>query len=242
MNVTLDRTIRNIVAEDYRTAAIFQRYGIDFCCHGNRSVEQACVEAGVSAEAVQRDIEDATALPQVGCAPRFNEWDLNTLITHIVSKHHGFVRAEMPIIQAHAQKVARVHGVRHPEMVTVAGIFEDVVEEMTGHMMKEEQILFPYISRLQASVDAGAAPPAAPFGTVQNPIRMMEDEHESAGGALAEIRRLTNGYRAPEDGCGTYTVLLQALEAFEEDLHQHVHLENNILFPKALGLESGAPA
>lgn len=239
MDVTLDRTIRDIVAGDYRTAAIFQRYGIDFCCRGNRTVEQACGEAGLAADAVQRDLEDATALPQVGCAPRFNEWDLNTMIDHIVSKHHAFVRAEMPVIQAHAAKVARVHGPRHPEMVRVAEIFDGVVEEMTGHMMKEEHILFPYIARLETSVESGEGVPPAPFGTVENPIRMMEHEHESAGNALAELRRLTNGYRPPQDACGTFIVLLQALEAFEEDLHRHVHLENNILFPKALQYESG---
>ena len=242
MDVTLDRTIRDIVANDFRTAAIFQRYGLDFCCRGNRTVEQACVEAGIQADAVQRDLEDATALPQVGCTPRFNSWDLPSLITYIVSNHHGFVRAQMPVIQGHADKVARVHGARHPEMVRVAGIFEQVVGEMTGHMMKEEQILFPFITRLAESVEAGAGAPPAPFGTVQNPIRMMELEHESAGDALAEIKQLTNGYRPPEDGCGTFVVLLQELEAFEEDLHRHVHLENNILFPKALRLESGGNA
>jgi regulator of cell morphogenesis and NO signaling len=239
MTVTLDRTIRDIVAEDYRTAAVFQRYGLDFCCKGNRTVEQACIDAGISADEVQQDLQDATELPQIGCAPRFNSWDLPSLITYIVSNHHAYVRAQMPVLQTHAGKVARVHGERHPEMVRVAAIVDEVVDEMSAHMTKEEQILFPYITRLAALVDAGAGVPPAPFGTVQNPIRMMEAEHESAGDALAEITRLTNGYRPPADACGTFVVLLQELQAFEEDLHRHVHLENNILFPKAVRLESG---
>ena len=239
MTVTLDRTIRDIVAEDYRTAAVFQRYGLDFCCKGNRTVEQACVDAGVPADDVQQDLQEATELPQIACAPRFNSWDLASLITYIVSNHHAYVRTQLPVLQAHASKVARVHGERHPEMVRVAAIVEDVANEMNAHMTKEEQILFPYITRLAASVDAGAGVPPAPFGTVQNPIRMMEAEHESAGDALAEIRRLTNAYRAPADACGTFVVLLQEIQAFEEDLHRHVHLENNILFPRAVRLEAG---
>ena len=242
MQTTSARTIRDIVADDYRTAAIFQRYGIDFCCRGNRTVEQACGEAGLPADTVQRDLEDATALPPIGCAPRFNSWDLQSLITYIVSNHHAYVRAQMPMIQAHADKVARVHGGRHPEMLEVARTFDGVVEEMSVHMMKEEQILFPYVARLEAAVSSGGDVPAPPFGTVQKPIRMMEREHESAGDALAEIKRLTGGYRPPEDACGTFLVLLQELQAFEEDLHRHVHLENNILFPKALRLEREAAA
>lgn len=240
MTVTFDRTIRDIVAADYRTAAIFQRYGLDFCCRGNRTVEAACEDAGLSADRVLRDLADATALPPAGCAPRFNEWELPALTAHIVAKHHHYVREQLPVISTHAQKVARVHGERHPEMVTVAATFERVCDEMTSHMAKEEVVLFPYIDRLASASAQGDAPPTAPFGSVENPIRMMEAEHESAGDAMAEIRALTEGYRIPEDACGTYAVLLQELEAFELDLHQHVHLENNLLFPKALLLQSGA--
>ena len=240
MTVTTDRTIRDIVAADFRTAAIFQRYGLDFCCRGNRTVEAACDEAGIPADRVQRDLADATALPSAGCAPRFNEWDLSTLTAYIVGNHHRYVREQLPVITVHAEKVARVHGSRHPEMVSVAELFGRVSDEMTSHMAKEEGVLFPYIDRLAAAFAAGDALPSAPFGTVGNPIRMTEAEHESAGDAMSEIRALTEGYRVPEDACGTFAVLLQELEAFERDLHQHVHLENNILFPKALSLESGA--
>lgn len=237
MAVTQARTIRDIVAADYRTAAIFQRYGLDFCCRGNRTVEDACAEAGIGADGVYRDLQDATALPQVGCAPRYDEWDLRTLIGHIVSKHHTFVREQLPLVQAHARKVAQVHGERHPEMVRVAELFDGVSEEMTSHMMKEEQILFPYLAALEAASLSEDVMPIAPFGTVANPIHMMEMEHESAGDAMADIRRLTDNYQVPADACGTFALLIQELEAFEADLHQHVHLENNILFPKALEIE-----
>ncbi|HVL69830.1 MAG TPA: iron-sulfur cluster repair di-iron protein [Vicinamibacterales bacterium] len=238
MSVTFGRTIRDIVADDYRTAAVFQRYGLDFCCRGHRTVEEACAESGLGSAVVLRDLEDAVALPCIGCAPRYNDWTAVALIDHIVAKHHTFVRAQLPVIQAHARKVASVHGTRHPEMVQVARLFEDVSAEMTSHLMKEEQILFPYVVRLATAAAAGAAAPRAPFGPVEHPIAMLEAEHESAGNAMAEIRRLTCGYRVPDGACGTYTVLLQELAAFEEDLHQHVHLENNILFPKAQRLEA----
>jgi regulator of cell morphogenesis and NO signaling len=139
---------------------------------------------------------------------------------------------------AHSRKIAEVHGVRHRELVRVAQLVEDVAEEMTGHMQKEEHILFPYITELARTAAAGQPAPFAPFGSVDNPIHMMEAEHESAGAAMLEIRELTDGYRVPDDACATYTVCLQELEAFERDLHAHVHLENNILFPKASAVES----
>jgi regulator of cell morphogenesis and NO signaling len=238
MSATSPSTIRDIVAADYRTAAVFQAYGLDFCCRGNRTVEEACADLGVPLDDVLRDLAEVTALPPVGCAPRYDTWDLESLIGHIVSKHHAYVRQQLPVVRARAEKVARVHGERHPEMLEVSETFERVAEEMTSHMMKEEKVLFPYISKLVAASGGLTSAPFPPFGTVANPIRMMEAEHESAGGAMADIRRLTGGYRAPQDACGTYAVLLQELEAFEEDLHQHVHLENNILFPKALRLEA----
>ena len=240
MTVLLDRTIRDIVAEDFRTAAIFQRYGLDFCCRGNRTVEAACNEAGIETDPVYRDLADVTALPPAGCSPRFGSWTVATLVDYIVSNHHTYVREQLPIIQGHAEKVARVHGASHPEMRRVALLFNEVREELTSHMMKEEGVLFPYLQQMASAAEAGGPMPYAPFGTVGNPIRMMEAEHESAGDAMAEIRSLTRGDSIPDDACGTFSVLLQELEAFEQDLHQHVHLENNILFPKALQLEGGA--
>lgn len=237
MTATLDMTIRDIVANDFRTAAVFQRHGIDFCCRGNRSIQDACRTTKASADEVLREIAAATATPPTVTA-RFSTWDFATLVSYIVGNHHAFVRASMPILLTHTKKVAAVHGEDHPELVEVARLFAEVAEEMTSHMLKEEQILFPYILDLEQASEGAAPPPSAPFGTVRRPIRMMEAEHEAAGDAMARIRSLTSGYAIPEGACTTYRVCLQELEAFERDLHEHVHLENNILFPKAADLES----
>jgi regulator of cell morphogenesis and NO signaling len=230
-------TIGEIVAADYRAAAVFQRHGIDFCCHGARTLERGCRDAGVDTAEVMREIEEATATSASGL-PRFNSWELPTLVTYIVSNHHAYVRDMLPLITAHSRKIADVHGSRHPELPRVAALVQDVADEMTSHMMKEEHILFPYIVQLADAAAAGRPAPQAPFGSVDNPIHMMEAEHESAGNAMLEIRELTDGFAVPADGCTTYAVCLQELEAFERDLHAHVHLENNILFPKASALEA----
>lgn len=237
MTATLDMTIRDIVANDFRTAAVFQRHSIDFCCKGDRSIQDACRTGRVTAEDVLKDIAEATATPATG-EPRFNSWDLATLVSYIVGNHHAFVRQAIPVLLTHTKKVAAVHGDRHPELPEVARLFSEVADEMTSHMAKEEQILFPYIVDVEEASRTGGGRPSAPFGTVRNPIRMMEMEHESAGDAMARIRSLTSGYSIPEGACTTYRVCLQELEAFERDLHQHVHLENNILFPKAARLEN----
>ena len=237
MTATLDMTIRDIVANDFRTAAVFQRHDIDFCCKGDRSIQDACRNGRVTAEDVLKDIAEATATAATGEA-RFNSWDLGTLVSYIVGNHHAFVRQAIPVLLTHTKKVAAVHGDRHPELPEVARLFSEVADEMTSHMAKEEQILFPYIVDVEEASQTGSGRPSAPFGTVRNPIRMMEMEHESAGDAMARIRSLTSGYAIPEGACTTYRVCLQELEAFERDLHQHVHLENNILFPKAARLEN----
>lgn len=172
-----------------------------------------------------------------GLPPRFASWSPAFLVDYILANHHAYVRAALPAILAHARKVADTHGERHPEMVEVARTFERVVAEMTQHMMKEEQILFPYVKSLAAQAEADCPASPSPFGTVANPIRMMEAEHESAGGAMRRIRELTGGYAPPDDACTTYRATLAELEEFERDLHQHVHLENDILFPRALEME-----
>jgi len=236
MTCTHAMTLGEIVTADFRAAAVLEKHGLDFCCRGNRSLEQSCRDAGLRADDLleQLDAIEATPLPDT---PAFNEWPLSRVVDHIVTKHHAYVREALPVLVAHATKVAKVHGVRHPELTRVAQLVEEVSAEMTSHMMKEEHILFPYIVALASAAERGDRAPFAPFGTVDNPIHMMEAEHESAGEALFEIRELTDGYAVPADGCATYAVCLQELDAFEKDLHTHVHLENNILFPKASALE-----
>jgi regulator of cell morphogenesis and NO signaling len=227
-------TIGRIVADDFRTAAVFQKHGIDFCCGGNRPVADACAERGVDQLLLVQELEAAAASgPDV---PRFNAWDLEFLTRYIVTNHHAYVRQAIETIGAHTSKVADVHGEHHPETREIAGLFRAIADEMTGHMAREERVLFPYIDAL-AAARRGGPMPVAPFGTVANPIRMMEHEHESAGATMAAIRRLSADYVPPADACTTYQVAWKELLAFEADLHQHVHLENNILFPKALELE-----
>jgi regulator of cell morphogenesis and NO signaling len=231
-----DTTIRTIVADDFRAASVFERHGIDFCCGGNRSVADACGELGVDAAAVETELEAAMASAGPGL-PRYNTWQLDFLIGYIVTNHHGYVRQAIETLRVHTRKVAEVHGDRHPEVKAIAERFENIAGELTRHMAKEEQVLFPYINGLVAAARDGGATPVAPFGAVANPIRMMEIEHQAAGDEMASIRKLSGGYVPPADACTTFTVTYQELQAFEADLHQHVHLENNILFPKSLVLE-----
>lgn len=241
LTITTDTTIRDIVADDYRAASVFQKHGIDFCCGGGQSLASACSASGADSAVVLGELarlDQVTDIP----VPRFKSWDLGFLADYIEANHHAYVRNAISTILQHTRKVIQVHGERHPEAAEIARVFEDVAQELTHHMMKEERILFPYIRELAAETRANRPMPPSPFGSIQNPIRMMEMEHESAGGATARIRQLSGNYTPPDDACSTYRVTYQELQEFERDLHQHVHLENNILFPKALELEREAGA
>ena len=235
MHFTGETTVGSIVAEDFRTAAVFHEFGIDFCCGGRRTLADACRERDVEPASVLSALSRSCSVP--GIAPRFDEWSPETLIGYIVGTHHAYVRQAMPLLIAHTQKLAAAHGTRHPELHEVARLMQQVAGEMSSHMIKEEQILFPYIAAAAESVEHGTPAPASPFGSIDNPIAMMEAEHDAAGEAMASMRSLTGGFVPPPDGCTTYRVALQELEAFERDLHTHVHLENNILFPRARRLE-----
>jgi regulator of cell morphogenesis and NO signaling len=230
-----DMTVGAIVAEDYRAAAVLERFGIDFCCGGKRTLGEACgakgCDAGMVAGAIEQIHGDTHASAAADTA-----WEPAALVRHIVSTHHAYVRDSMPRIAVYLRKLIASHGERHPELVLVARHFDDLAREMLSHMFKEEEVLFPYVRDL-AAIEGGGAPPANVFGTVRNPIRMMEMEHAGAGQELAIIRELTFGFRAPEDGCATYRVCYQELEAFDSDLRRHIHLENNVLFPKAVAME-----
>ena len=239
MHVTGETTVGEIVAGDFRTAAVFHEFGIDFCCGGRRTLADACIERQVDTDVVLDAV--ARVLSAASSAPRFDEWSPETLIGFIVGNHHAYVRRALPALTAYAEKLVAVHGSRHPELHEVARLTHAVAGEMTSHMMKEEGVLFPFIASLSEAARQGAPAPAAPFGSIDNPIRMMEHEHESAGAAMARIRELTGGYTSPPDACTTYRVCLQQLEAFEQDLHAHVHLENNILFPRARALAAPRP-
>jgi regulator of cell morphogenesis and NO signaling len=230
-------TLGEFVHRNYRTASVFEKYSLDFCCRGGRTVEEACAEKGVDANVVKAELsvlEAEVRDPQQDNVPR----QMDLLVDHIVTTHHAYVRDMIPVIQRHAEKVASVHGTNHPEMIRVAAIFLQVSAELSQHMLKEEKILFPIIAALAAAGRNGRDAHTPPFRSVAAPIRMMEEEHRAAGDALYEIRSLTKEYSPPEDACTTFRVLLKELADFEFDLHRHVHLENGILFPESIALEN----
>lgn len=236
MNALTTSTIKSIVTEDYRAAAIFERYSLDFCCKGGVTVAQACAEKNIDPAPIVAALEQLKQEPETS-SQSFSHWPADELIKYIVNVHHKYVREAIPVIFQHTQKVASVHGSNHPEVVEIAKHFETVAAELRGHMMKEEQILFPYINALVQAKRLGQKVPRPPFGSAQNPIRMMEAEHAAAGDGLYAIRERSGNYLPPNDACTTYRVSYKELQQFELDLHQHVHLENNILFPKAIALE-----
>ena len=227
-------TIGEIVATDFRTAAVFEQFGIDFCCGGRRLFTEACRTAAADPTAVIRALD---ALP----APSDREddvtqWPIERLIEHIVSIHHGYVRSAVPAIARRLATLEEVHGSRHPELFRIRAYFDRIGADLQQHMLKEEQVLFPYVRELAAR-ESTCGRTRSPFGTVENPIHMMEREHREVADGLRIIRELTTGYTAPSDGCTTYAVCMAELTRFERDLHQHVHLENNVLFPRAIELE-----
>jgi regulator of cell morphogenesis and NO signaling len=229
----------DIVAADYRAAGLFDQFGLDFCCGGKRTLGDACAAARLDPGAVADELEKISATSGTDGVPDIY-WPVVDLADYIVRRHHAYVRAQLPVIAGHLAKLVAVHGERHPELRQIAAHFAELSLELQTHMVKEEQILFPYVRRLAASAEQGLEPPIGMFGNVSNPIRTMEAEHRYAGDELGVIRELTACYSAPADGCTTYRVCFEALAAFDADLRQHIHLENNILFPRAISLEAAA--
>ena len=242
MDLDATRTVREFATEIPNATRIFEKLGIDYCCGGGKALEAACRQANISVDDVLRSLAGASApaADTIGRAVDFQNVSLTDLIAHILSKHHVYVKQEIPRLKQLLVKVVAVHGAGHPELIAVQGTFAALANELEGHMMKEEMVLFPYIERLEQATNAGRRAPQAPFGPISNPVRMMEMEHASAGGALEEIRGLTSAYTPPEGACFSYKTLYSALKEFEADLHQHVHLENNIVFPRAIALEGRA--
>lgn len=231
---TTERTVGSYVADNYKAAGVFQKYGIDFCCGGGQSVDAACAKHGVDTAALLGELD---ALNGEAAGAEYKDMPLDQLVDHIVDTHHAYIVRTVPNITAFANKVAEVHGARHPEVIEIRDTFLALANELQQHMFKEENILFPYIKRLAATKSAGSNIAASQFGTIQNPIGMMESEHDSAGNAAARISALSSDYTPPEDACTTYRVLYQELQDFEQDLHLHIHKENNILHPRAIAME-----
>lgn len=229
-----EKTVRELALENPAAPRVFEELGIDYCCGGELSLGQACARAHVSLERVACSLEAAERAPQE------RDWQgepLLELIAHIKNTHHRYTRAEIKRLRQLLDKVCAVHGANHPELLELWKTFGELAQELTVHMMKEEAVLFPYIERMEEAVIAKEPVLPPPFGAVRNPIAMMRHEHDAAGAALRQMRAASHGYVVPPDACLSYQTLYQALAAFELDLHQHIHLENNILFPRAIALE-----
>lgn len=237
MTLAATKTVGEIAAEMPSATREFEKLGIDYCCGGSRTLRQACSEANISVDEALARLERSAASTEPKPGQDWQSQLLADLISHITTTHHAFVREESPRIQALATKVVGVHGKNHPELLQVQQVFAALAEELRVHLMKEEQMLFPYISLMEESALAGEPAPPAMFGTVANPVRMMMQEHDGAGEALRALRSVTVNYTVPEDACISYRTLFQALQDFEADLHQHIHLENNVLFPRAIAME-----
>jgi len=233
MPITATKTVRELAVEVPNATRVFEKLGIDYCCGGHRPLEEACASANVAVDKVLRALEQGSDASASVTACDWNTTSLGELVDHIVNKHHAFVKSETPRLQALIAKVAGVHGQNHPELQQVETAFSELADELAAHMLKEERILFPYVKQMAGG--AGCGPSC--FGTVQNPIRVMMLEHDNAGEKLREIRWATNNYTLPTDACVSYSSLFAALMEFEQDLHQHIHLENNILFPRVVRME-----
>jgi regulator of cell morphogenesis and NO signaling len=230
------RTVREIALEQPSSIRVFERFGIDYCCGGRKPLSEACVAREIEVEAVIAALETAAQTP-AEIADDWNGKSLTHLCGHIVATHHAYVRRELPRLAELAQRVVNRHGATRPELPVIQATLARLDEELTQHLAKEEVVLFPYISKLERAMADGSEKPHGCFGTVANPIAMMTQEHDGAGMLLEVIRNQSQQFTPPEGACPTYYAFYNGLREFEQDLHQHIHLENNVLFPRAIELE-----
>ena len=236
MKITETKTVAEVVSENIKASNVFKKHGIDFCCGGGISIEKACEKNGVDYTALEKELIAVDETPNR--SHDYNSWELDFLIDHIVNIHHSYVAESLPIILEYSNKVATVHGHHYAEVIEINKLFTEAANELAEHMKKEELILFPFIKQLIKANREGTLAPQPPFGTVNNPINMMEAEHETVGDIFKKIAKLTKNFTPPEDACNTFRALYASLDEFEQDLHQHIHLENNILHPKGIVLEN----
>lgn len=237
MSVELNRSVRELAMEIPGATRIFEAAGIDYCCGGQQSLSDACAKAGVTVDDTIASLELAKTSSKQVEEKNFLNVALAELIVHIIETHHVFTKTEIGRLRVLLDKVCGVHGENHPGLARLQLLFETLSLELEPHMMKEERVLFPYVIEMEEAVinERSVTPPL--FMTVANPVRMMMLEHDRAGELLKQMRQVTSDYTPPSDACISYQTLYQALDAFEKDLHQHIHLENNILFPRALEME-----
>lgn len=237
----LNQTIGELVAQDYRAATVFGSFKIDFCCKGNRTIEEACEGKNINSAEVREALAAVLNEKSDGDID-FKSWPMDLLADYIEKKHHRYVEARIPVLLQYLNKLCKVHGDAHPELIDIYRLFSESAGDLTAHMKKEELILFPYVRKMVKYRQEGKSMDVPHFSTVKNPIQMMMSEHEAEGDRFEKIAKLTNGYTPPADACNTYKVTFALLDEFEKDLHRHIHLENNILFPNAVKAESSGEA
>ena len=233
MNITESTVIGQLVAENYRSAEVFSKYGIDFCCKGDQAIKDVCAKKKLNVTELIDALNSALSVKET-LVSDYKSWPSDLLADYIEKKHHRYVAEKTPVIQKYLHKVSSVHGAMHPELLEIAESFNACAEQLAMHMKKEELILFPFIRKMTVT---GTLPEMTRFGSVENPIEMMKEEHTTEGERFRRISELSNHYTPPADACNTYRVTYAMLKEFEEDLHLHIHLENNILFPSAIKME-----
>jgi regulator of cell morphogenesis and NO signaling len=228
-------TVAEIVTKNYKAADIFKKYNIDFCCGGKISLQRVCEKKKIDYEQISFELGNLDN--SLSASQNYNNWDLDFLLDYVVNVHHKYVSENTPLIIQYTEKVARVHGKEHPENIEIDKLFKEISSELLPHMEKEENVLFPFVKQLFEANKYKHELERPFFHSAQNPIKAMEMEHENAGEIFEKIKKLSNSFTPPEDACNTYRVLYAKLEEFESDLHTHIHIENNIVFPKAIILE-----
>jgi len=236
MDLQKTTLIGDFVAKDFRTAAVFSKYDIDFCCKGQRRLEEVCAKNNINETNLLNELNTVLSTKN-DSGIDFNSWPLDLLIDYIEKNHHRFVQEKTPVILQFLDKLCNVHGSNHPELFEIKELFKSSADELAPHMKKEELVLFPFISRMINATNSHGVIGKPHFGTVKKPISAMMEEHDHEGERFRTIATLTNNYTPPEDACNTYKVTYSMLQEFEQDLHKHIHLESNILFPKAKALE-----
>lgn len=235
MTITSEKTIGEIVAEDFRTAQIFKKHQIDFCCKGGRSIQSVCEAKNIPMEDLLQELGDIQVEREN--SQDYRSWPADLLADYIEKTHHRYVEEKIPVIIPFLEKLCKVHGGRHPELFEITDHFKKSAQDLAAHMKKEELILFPFVRKMVEAKRLGKDLERPHFGTVENPVEMMKHEHDTEGERFRQISMLSNNYTPPADGCTTYRVTFAMLQEFEDDLHTHIHLENNILFPQAIEKE-----
>ncbi len=236
METLQKNTIGEYVAQDFRTAALFSKYKIDFCCKGNKTLDEVCEAKGLDVNQIENEI-DAVLNTNSSSEMNFKSFSPNLLIDYILETHHEYIESKTSILLMYLDKLCKVHGERHPELFEINNLFKIASSELLNHLQKEEIVLFPFIKTMTKAIKNNETIQQPGFGTVENPIAMLKHDHETEGDLFAKISELTNEYNPPIDACETYKVTYAMLKEFEQDLHKHIHLENNILFQKAVELE-----